>query len=644
MPITIGSNIASLNAQRQLDRSSSSLGTVFERLSSGQRINKASDDAGGLAISSQLSTKSRVLSQGIRNINDGVSTINVASGAIDTLKTVLERMKELALQSANGTFSYKQRVSLDKEVQALRQEYKRIIDSTAFNGRELFKGGSTLSIQVGEGTSGIIDIQFTSGTSVQGGSGSFSSIVRTVSGDLNSSGEQLVGDLNGDGYDDIVRLAGTDAQASVFLNQGNGSFLQGASYSSQFLTETAGVLGDLNNDGKLDLVYGYTNGGGGGVMSVRLGAGDGTFGAEVTNSEVVPYVSDLKLADVNNDGYLDAVSVEGAFNRNNYVAFGRGDGTFQAAVTYAHDSVESRTITLGDFNGDGSIDFLAGGAGGGASRIHTYLNDGSGGFTYSFLNLGAGTNEAQLSNAGDLNSDGILDLAFRNRQTGSIYLTYGNGDGTFSTPATLSFANSSDAAPAIADINGDGSLDIVSAVNNTGIAYKLGDGRGSFGQTVTVIDPGSNIAAGEVIINDFNRDGAPDVVRTLGAGAVGEGFSVYLQTPGAVQSRAEVKPLVELSLKTRSDAYKALKIVSDEFDRLSAVASELGSSLSRLSVASNVAAIFRENYEAALSRILDADVAQESAELTRLTILRRAGAAVLAQANFQPDIALSLLR
>ena len=105
MSVRLGSNIASLGAQRRLADTSSALSTTFERLSSGQRINRASDDAAGLAISDTLRAKSRIYTQGVRNLNDGISLLNIADSAIENLSSIVVRLEELAAQAANGSYS-----------------------------------------------------------------------------------------------------------------------------------------------------------------------------------------------------------------------------------------------------------------------------------------------------------------------------------------------------------------------------------------------------------------------------------------------------------------------------------------------------------------------------------------------------------
>ena len=112
MALTLGTNIASLRSQRQLTRNSSELSTVFERLSSGQRINSASDDSAGLAIADSLRADVRIYNQGVRNLNDGISLLNIADASLDSLTTIVTRLEELASQAANGVYGTAQRAAL----------------------------------------------------------------------------------------------------------------------------------------------------------------------------------------------------------------------------------------------------------------------------------------------------------------------------------------------------------------------------------------------------------------------------------------------------------------------------------------------------------------------------------------------------
>ena len=161
MAISLGSNIASLQAQRRLSVASLALGNTYEKLSSGQRINKASDDAAGLAIADALRADQRVASVAIRNANDGISTIGIADSALGEIGNVLSRLAELAEQSANGVFSVTQRAALHNEFVALGSEIERIAVTTKFNGVTLLSGSGSIVLQVGFNSGSTSQISYT---------------------------------------------------------------------------------------------------------------------------------------------------------------------------------------------------------------------------------------------------------------------------------------------------------------------------------------------------------------------------------------------------------------------------------------------------------------------------------------------------
>ena len=152
MGIRINTNVSSLNTQRHLATSSSNFAKSMEKLSSGLRINRAGDDAAGLAISEGLKADIRALDQAGRNAADGISLVQTGEGALDEVSSILLRMKELAEQSLNGTLSDTDRGYLDAEYTALSSEIDRISDSTEFNGVSLLDGSLDVDIQVGIGT------------------------------------------------------------------------------------------------------------------------------------------------------------------------------------------------------------------------------------------------------------------------------------------------------------------------------------------------------------------------------------------------------------------------------------------------------------------------------------------------------------
>lgn len=145
----LGANISSLRAQTNLANTTSALSRTFERLSSGLRINKPSDDAAGLSIAESLKADARIASVAIRNANDGVSMIAITDSALGSIATILSRMTELATQSANGTYSTSQRSALATEFIALGSEVERIATTTVFNNINLLSNSQAVTLQVG---------------------------------------------------------------------------------------------------------------------------------------------------------------------------------------------------------------------------------------------------------------------------------------------------------------------------------------------------------------------------------------------------------------------------------------------------------------------------------------------------------------
>jgi flagellin len=154
MAITVNTNVASLNAQRNLNHTQQRLTGNFARLSTGLRINSAADDAAGLGISEKLKSQVRSMSQAERNSQDGISLLQTAEGAMNEVSGVLTRMRELAVQSATDTMGATERGFLDQEFEALSAELDRIAEVTEFNGKQLLAGGTTgttFNFQVGIG-------------------------------------------------------------------------------------------------------------------------------------------------------------------------------------------------------------------------------------------------------------------------------------------------------------------------------------------------------------------------------------------------------------------------------------------------------------------------------------------------------------
>ncbi len=195
MGMRINTNIEALNAQRNLSVTAFNLAKSIEKLSSGLRINRAGDDAAGLSISEKLRAQVRGLNQAIRNAQDGISLIQTAEGALNEVHSILQRMRELAVQAANDTLSADDRAAVASEVSALRDEINRIATTTQFNGKVLLDGtyastGITLQIGANAGQTvsvTIADMRATAVGTVAGGPASLDAAVTAFVGGPNAT-------------------------------------------------------------------------------------------------------------------------------------------------------------------------------------------------------------------------------------------------------------------------------------------------------------------------------------------------------------------------------------------------------------------------------------------------------------------------
>lgn len=637
--VTIGSNIASLNAQRQLGKVSSDVSNIFERLSSGLRINKASDDAAGLAVATGLNLNSRVFTQGVRNLNDGTSLLNIADGAVSQLSNIMVRLKELAEQSANGTYGLAQRKALDTEAQALSKEYSRIIQTTKFNGQAVLSGNfGQLRLQAGFGVAGGIQ----SGLGGAVGTGSFGDSTSYSTGTTGSTKAVALGDLNGDGVLDMVTVGGPQNgdYVTVRLGNGNGTFGSSISFLDGNNNTDALALADLNDDGILDLVTtGITSGSSVGEATVRLGKGDGSFGNPASYQTTAgPGESfAVSLGDLNGDGILDLVTA-GSYGAT--VQFGTGSGTFGTVTSYTMDGGPSFAVSLADLNNDGILDLVtAGQAADNQGSVSVRLGSGNGTFgslaSYEYQTGGESLHSLAI---GDLNGDGVLDLV-----TASGYSNWnvqlGNGDGSLGSVSSYTSTIPTIGSVSLGDLNGDGILDLVTAGVNTSIGaatIQLGTGKGGFGSSTTLAPDFLGYHA--TALGDLNNDGVLDLVMAGDAYANGGAADVQLS-----QTTSGVSPLLPFKLTSRAGALQALSQFTNALNNISSQRGVIGAFESRINTAVNVLQVTTENFQAAASRITDADVASESANLTRTQILQQAASAVLAQANQQPALALRLL-
>jgi hypothetical protein len=375
-----------------------------------------------------------------------------------------------------------------------------------------------------------------------------------------------IADVNGDNIPDLVVAnwctdsTCTASSVAVLLGNGDGTFQTAVTYGSGGLIADSVAVADLNGDGKPDIVVancGATSNSNcistsnSGNVAVLLNNGNGTFATAVTYSLGALGASSVAVADVNGDNIPDLIVATGSLAGGFVgVLTGKGDGTFNAEVTYASGGVSPLAVAVADVNGDGQPDVVVANQcvdnTCASSNLSVLLNDGTGKFQTAKA-YGTGGLFPDGVAIDDVNGDGKLDLVVANSSTsgtvddGNVGVLLGNGDGTFATAKAYPSGAFGAASVAVADVNGDGKLDVV-VVNcssttssctgggglTVGVGVLLGNGDGTF-QTAVTFGSGGSTPFG-VAVADVNEDSKPDIVvancagascGTAGAGVVG---------------------------------------------------------------------------------------------------------------------------
>ncbi|WP_271271780.1 flagellin N-terminal helical domain-containing protein [Aliamphritea hakodatensis] len=359
MALVINSNIQSLNAQRNLNSAQMEQNEARERLSSGKRINSAADDAAGLAISNRMTSQINGLNQAVRNANDGVSLIQTAEGALDESTNILQRMRELSIQSANGTYDSGNRGSMNAEVQQLVAELDRISETTSFNGQNILDGSQgKIALQVGSEANQTIEFEIGKLDSKSLGLGSTTS------------------DLSGDRLTDTATIANGDVE----INGTGLNAFTGTTNNTNLQT----LLNDIN-----DNVEGVTASGFNTIEATSIGDGVITTGSltleqhDINGGSATSYVIDAAStnleelaaninektggainASIDDDGKLvlsnstgGAITVTEAGDAAGATGITSGT-TFQGQVALASDNGEPITITTGASGQDSDLTSL----------------------------------------------------------------------------------------------------------------------------------------------------------------------------------------------------------------------------------------------------------------------------------------------
>jgi flagellin len=326
MSLTINTNVMSLNAQRNLNTSQTKLSSAIERLSSGNRVNSAKDDAAGLAISTRMTTQINGLNQAVRNANDGISLAQTTESALDEVTNNLQRIRELAVQSTNASNSASDRAALDAEVQQRLQEVTRIATQTNFNGMKVLDGSSqNLSFQVGANVGEVINVSLNKGMKAN-------QVGELATGSVDLSSQFSKAGLNLAAGDLTVKV-GTGAAVSVAA----GSYTTAADLATAINTAAGSNIAAVNaTTGELDLTntsttnaitFGGSAASGLGLSTVAVNNGttDGTAASTgvktATTAAAAPASLTLGSGDLTfTVGTGSAIKIEGTFKSTQDVA------------------------------------------------------------------------------------------------------------------------------------------------------------------------------------------------------------------------------------------------------------------------------------------------------------------------------------
>lgn len=699
----INTNVKSLVAQDALMKNNRALSTSMQRLSTGSRINSAKDDAAGLAISTRMDSQVRGLSMAIKNANDGISLLQTSEGAMDEVTNILQRMRELSVQSVNGTNNDSDRVALNDEITQLKSEIDRIASTTEFNNQKLLDGSfKDKKLQIGDKSYQTMDVNIGSVATKDLGmaSGSFSAqtlvgqrvnLASFDKGDIEINGQELaafdsatkdLGDLIDNINQNVDNVTASAFNVVVAKQVGDGVTTDGqfriqikplgAASASEYAISASSSLEELaaninreagaqvqasiNDDGKL-------------VLSNNTGAtisvNDTT---ETTGYETGSGFSGAALATTFTDfkGFLKLESDDGnpiRIERGNLDAVAPGALTdleglgFREVTSQVSNALDAYTVngkaltTAGVTGAWGETDLKING-------VKIYDKDIA---TTSF--------QGKLDAINNFSEEtGVI--AYANFDTTITFSagSFASADATGVTAGEILAFNGTTVYTATV---GDGMANLVTAINamtsSTGITA-VADGfnlrlTGSNVQSLKIDTMQSTAGtAGTMMgltddtiyyagIRLDSSENQPISIE-LGQSATVAEHGLLEQNVGAADFEVNAptfgvgsgQSLVGLNISTAKSATAAITTIDNAIEKVSSMRSKLGAMENRLNSTVNNLSNIVTNTQASRSRIQDTDYASETTALAKAQIISQAATAMLAQANQQPQSVLSLLK
>lgn len=718
MPQVINTNIGSLTAQRNLDTTQAEGLTALSRLSSGLRINSARDDAAGLAISTRFTAQVRGLGVAIRNANDGISLAQTAEGALGAMTESIQRLRELALQSANATNSDSDRQALNAEAKQLINELSRVSEETNFNGRKLLDGSFESSVQIGTNAGETVEFGINEVTAEKLGGGIGAGVSARGTSAALGNGDLIINGVA------IGPSAASDDTASV-TNAAQSAISKAAAINRE--SDNTGVVAQVsaNRVGGSEQTLGAAASGTLTVNGVDIDIAVGDASNSANRAAVVQAINNksdqtgIVAVDTGND--KTGVVLEAADGRNITIAdsspastltegntglnFTAGAGTSETFTGgFTLSSLDGSDVVVdggdGSTTGGGNLanaGLTAGTFGGTNASFTTAVQTGAAAAAASTEGLAAGdvvingvtigaaqasddTASDTTSNSSSAAASGIALAAAINRSTDqsgvsakanetvvvggtsttntgsdTAIITINGVSTTALTSTTNAETNRGLAIDAINQLSGQ--TGVVASDNGSSITLTAADGRNvsvgvddatgalEFGLDAAVdgIGVGAYATTGETTFSTVTLESAGAIELSAGnngdAEVVSNGF-----VQGTFGGTSDGQFLTELDISTVEGSVSALSAIDNALDSVNRERANLGAIQNRLDSTITSLAINSENISAARSRVLDADFAKETAELSRTQVLQQAGVSILAQANAAPQLVLSLLQ
>ncbi|MBC9034485.1 flagellin protein FlaA [Sphingomonas sp. JC676] len=635
----IGTNIASLRAANASAGASQSLQTAMERLSTGKRINSAKDDAAGLAIASRMTSQVKSMAVAIRNANDGISLAQTAEGALGEVTNMLQRMKELATQSANGTLGTSERGALQAEVDQLVSQINDISKTTNFNGVKLLDGSTkSLALQTGTNAGEQVSIAMvTTSASALGlvGSGVGGQVTTgRVSGDVDAAGDITFNGVSAFTGDPTISDAVTFAAAvnantaatgvkATAYNEVTGTTPTGSAWAANDIQINGDNVGAANSVEEL-------------VSNINRDVAGVT--ASLVNGKIVLSNNTGATITVNagaNGGAAKAGLTAATYQ--GYVSLNTADGS---ALKIGGSATAAELTNVGlNLSADGGI------VGKAVTNAAFSATDK---LSINGVAIGASTDASAAAKAAAINAKSADTGVVASATTKAVLvLKPASFDGT--KEFTINGKSISPAATdtlddTITEINAAGAGVTATADESGHLVLTSTSGANivitdTADDLVDTVDGATLGAASTTVYGSLtlkSTDGSP--IRVEGTNASVMGLAQQGGAPGGASAGTK------LSISSQDDASSAMTVIDAALDLLSSKRGDLGAVQNRLQSTVNNMTTTTANLSEARSRIEDADFSAETTALAKAQILAQASTAMLAQANQSQQTVLSLLR